>query len=143
MAAGLVMTDRLTLTRAFEGAGLKSGDAERIATEIYEAIHDNVATKADIATLRTELRADIAALRTELKAGIAALAADMAALRAELKGDIATLRTELKGDIAALRTEFKAEIAALELRLTVRPGVIVAAVGGALFAALRYWTPHP
>jgi hypothetical protein len=27
------MSDRLTLTRAFEGAGLKSDDAERIATE--------------------------------------------------------------------------------------------------------------
>ena len=40
------MTDRLTLTRAFEGAGLNSGDAERIATEIYDAIHDNVSTKA-------------------------------------------------------------------------------------------------
>jgi hypothetical protein len=103
------VTDRLTLTRAFEGAGLKSGDAERIATEIYDAIHDNVATKADIAALAA---------------------------------DIAALRTELKGDIAALRTEFKADIATLELRLTVRLGVIVAAVGGALFAALRYWMPH-
>jgi hypothetical protein len=54
------MTDRLGLTRAFEGAGLKSDDAERIATEIYDAIHDNVATKVDldhaVATLRAELR---------------------------------------------------------------------------------------
>jgi hypothetical protein len=37
------MADRLTLTRAFEGAGIKSEAAERIATEIYGAIHDNVA----------------------------------------------------------------------------------------------------
>jgi hypothetical protein len=29
--AVLGMTDRLTLTRAFEGAGLKSGAAERMA----------------------------------------------------------------------------------------------------------------
>jgi hypothetical protein len=52
------MTDRLTLTRAFEGAGLKSDDAERIATEIYDAIHDNVATKTDLRELeqRLELR---------------------------------------------------------------------------------------
>jgi hypothetical protein len=50
------MTDRLTLTRAFEGAGFKSGDAERIATEIYDAIHDNVATKADVAAVRADLR---------------------------------------------------------------------------------------
>lgn len=29
------MSDRLTLTRAFETAGIKSGDTERIATEIF------------------------------------------------------------------------------------------------------------
>ncbi len=57
------MTDRLTLTRAFEGAGLKSGDAERIATEIYDAIHDNVATKADIA----DAPADIAEMRADMR----------------------------------------------------------------------------
>jgi hypothetical protein len=52
------MTDRLTLTRAFECAGLKSDDAERIASEIYDAIHDNVATKTDLRELeqRLELR---------------------------------------------------------------------------------------
>jgi|GEM_PF-805511 len=53
-----------------------------------------LATKADIANVRTE----IADLRTELKG-------DIADLRTELKGDIADLRTELKGDIAGLRTE--------------------------------------
>ena len=52
------MADRLTLTRAFEGAGIKSDDAERIATQIYDAIHDNVATKTDLRDLeqRLELR---------------------------------------------------------------------------------------
>jgi hypothetical protein len=49
------MADRLSLTRAFEGAGLKSDDAERIATEIYDAIHDNVATKADLRELEQRL----------------------------------------------------------------------------------------
>ena len=34
---------------------MQSADAERIATEIYDAIHDNVATKADIDNLRNEL----------------------------------------------------------------------------------------
>jgi len=57
------MTDRLTLTRAFEGAGMQSEAAERIATEIFDAIHDNVATKADIAAVR----ADLAAMKVELE----------------------------------------------------------------------------
>lgn len=50
------MTDRLTLTRAFEGAGVKSDAAERIATEIYDAIHDNVATKTDLRDLEQRLK---------------------------------------------------------------------------------------
>ncbi|MGC2523555.1 MAG: hypothetical protein WA417_13115 [Stellaceae bacterium] len=50
------MTDRLTLTRAFEGAGVKSDTAERIATEIYDAIHDNVATKTDLRDLEQRLK---------------------------------------------------------------------------------------
>ena len=37
------MTDRLSLTRAFERAGIQSEMAERIATEIFDAIHENVA----------------------------------------------------------------------------------------------------
>ena len=49
------MADRLTLTRPFEGAGLQSADTERIATEIYDAIHDNVATKADVDNIRNQL----------------------------------------------------------------------------------------
>jgi hypothetical protein len=50
------MTDRLTLTRAFEGDGMQSEAAERIATEIYDAIHDNVATKADLRELEQRLK---------------------------------------------------------------------------------------
>lgn len=49
------MTDRLTLTRALEGGGMESEAAERIATEIYDAIHNNVATKADLRELEQRL----------------------------------------------------------------------------------------
>ena len=38
------MTDRLTLTRAFESAGIQSQLAGRLTTEIYDAIHESVAT---------------------------------------------------------------------------------------------------
>jgi len=57
------MTDRLTLTRALESGGMDSPAAERIATAIYNAIHDNVATKADTAAIK----ADIAAVRGEMR----------------------------------------------------------------------------
>jgi hypothetical protein len=61
------MADRLTLTRAFESAGINTEAAERIATEVYDAIHDNVATKNDLEHVETALRADIAQVRSDLE----------------------------------------------------------------------------
>lgn len=70
------MADRLSLTRAFEGAGLDSVAAERIATEIYDAIHENVATKADIAAVR----ADLAAVKADLERQIDRMVVRLGAL---------------------------------------------------------------
>jgi 2-phosphoglycerate kinase len=53
------MTDRLTLTGAFQDAGIAAAAAERLATEICDATHDNVATKADLARVETALRTDL------------------------------------------------------------------------------------
>jgi len=50
------MTDRLTLTRALESSGMQSQAAERIAIEIYDAIHYNVTTKADLRDLEQRLK---------------------------------------------------------------------------------------
>lgn len=60
------MTDRLSLTNALEAAGIERKAAERVASEIFDAINENVATKTDLAELRAAFRADIADLRTEL-----------------------------------------------------------------------------
>ena len=62
--------DRLTLTPAFESAGIKSDAAEQIATEIYDAIHDNVATKTDVDHSVTTLRAEIRGVETTLRAEV-------------------------------------------------------------------------
>ncbi|MFZ3234274.1 MAG: hypothetical protein WA417_11120 [Stellaceae bacterium] len=110
------MADRLTLTRAFESAGLASGVAERVATEIYDAIHENVATKADINTLRAEMKADINALRAEMNA----------------------LRVEMKADINALRAEMRE----VEQRIVIRLSAGAVVLAGLLFTALHYWPPH-
>ena len=60
------MTDRLSLTNALADANIDRQKAERIATEIYDAIHDNVATKADLERVEAALKADIAAVRADL-----------------------------------------------------------------------------
>jgi hypothetical protein len=42
------MTDRLSLANALADAKIERPAAERIATEIFDAIHDSVATKQDV-----------------------------------------------------------------------------------------------
>lgn len=58
-----------------------------IKSELKQEMRDELATKADLADLRTALKGDVADLR------------------AELKGDVADLRVELKGDIARLKLQ--------------------------------------
>ena len=45
------MTDRLDPANAFEAAGIERKAAEHVAAEIFDAIRENVATKADLAEL--------------------------------------------------------------------------------------------
>jgi|1185.fasta_scaffold488940_2 hypothetical protein len=60
------MTDRLSLANALADAKMDRPAAERVATEIFSAIHDNVATQGDLNAARTELKADIAAVKADL-----------------------------------------------------------------------------
>lgn len=125
------MTDRMTLAHALEEGGMARGAAEHIATEIYDAIHDNVATKSDIESLRAATQSDIAAVRSDIEA-----------LRVSTKGEIESLRVATKSDIAGVRADMRTLLTSLELRLTLRFGGIAVAAGGILFAALHYWPPH-
>ena len=76
------MADRHTLIRALEKSGMRPEVAEEVGTEIYDAIHDNVATKQDLERVGAALRADLQ--RSE------------ADLRADLQRIEATLRTDLR-----------------------------------------------
>ncbi len=61
------MTDRLTLAHALENGGISRDAAEHIATEIFDAIHDNVATKTDLREMETRLQENIDAVRADLR----------------------------------------------------------------------------
>jgi hypothetical protein len=76
--------DRLDLAIAFEQAGIVRDKAEKVAQVVMDAIHDNVATKADIDELRHETRADIEALRQETKIEFAQVRREMSELKHEL-----------------------------------------------------------
>lgn len=85
------MTDRLDLTNAFEAAGIERKAAEHLAAEIFDAIRENVATKADLAELRAELKSDIATVRTEIAAGKAEILKWMFAQTVMTIGGLAAL----------------------------------------------------
>ncbi len=106
--------DKLAYVDRLQAAGMGEREARALAEGLDQALREEVATRTDVAAVRSDLAevksglaADIAAVRTELKG-------DIAAVRTELKGDIAAVRIELKGDIAAVKTELKADIAAVK-----------------------------
>lgn len=87
-----------------------------MADATRELVVTDIASKADIAALKTELKADIAAVKT-----------DIAAVRAEVAA--------VKVDVAAVEQRLMAAMETLGLRLTVRLGGLIA-VGIAILAAI-------
>jgi hypothetical protein len=117
------MTDRLTLTRAFERGGIARDAAEAIATEVFDAIHENVATKQDLARTEAALRADLE--RTE----------------AALRADLARVDAALRADLQQLEQRMQLRLAELEHRLTLRFASVMVVLTGIVLAAIRY-LPH-
>jgi hypothetical protein len=106
-AMATIPFDRLRYTDMLRNAGIDEKSARAHADALDDAMRQGVATKSDIADLRSELKSDIADVRTEIRS-----------VRYELKSDIAELRHELKADIAGLRTEFKTDMSGLETAVT-------------------------
>ena len=80
--------DKLAYVDRLQAAGVGERAARALADGLDQALREEVATRTDLAAVKTELAADIAAVRTEL-------GADIAAVRTELKGDIAAVRMDL------------------------------------------------
>ena len=73
--------------KALKEAGFGDIQAEAVVATVGDAISGDVATKGDIAVLKT----DIAEFKADIKAAIAALKADIA----EFKADIAEFKAEI------------------------------------------------
>ena len=132
------MSDRLALANAIEDAGIERAKAERVASVIFDAIHDNVATKADV-------QASEAAVRHDLQASTAATRADIAATRTELKSDIAVIRSAMANETARLSTRIERLDAAVKAQpnaIMLRLGTLMVVLTGIILAALRYLPPH-
>jgi autotransporter translocation and assembly factor TamB len=105
------MTDRLTLAHALENGGIARGAAEQIATQIFDAIHDNVATKTDLREMASGLQADLREMESRLQVDLreteARLQVDVREAEARLQTNIGSLRSEVNGEIGNLRIEIE------------------------------------
>ena len=133
--------DKLAYVDRLQAAGMGEREARALADGLDQALREEVATKTDLAAVKTDLAADIAAVRTDL-------AADIAAVRTDLSADIAAVRTDLTAAIAAVRTDLTADIAAVRTDLAAvkhdmlrwMVGMAFAQVG--LTVALIRFLPH-
>ena len=83
-----LLFDTLRLSRILRDKGhFTPEQAEALAEALSEATQSDLATKGDLAAVRTEIaevRTEIAELRTQLKTEIAELRTEMAEIRADL-----------------------------------------------------------
>ena len=120
-------------TRLQNEAGFNEKQARVLVATLAEGIGENLATKEDVAILRSE----VTALRSEM-----ATKEDLAILRSEMatKEDVAILRSEvtaLSSEVATLRSEMpvlRGEMRELEQRMTIRLGAMIAAAVGIIVA---------
>jgi hypothetical protein len=106
------MTDRLSLTNALADANIDRQKTERIATEIFDAIHENVATKADVAMVQADLQ----------RVGVA-------------------VKADLQASEQRMLPRFTETDARID-RVVIRLGSLMVVLTGLLFAALHYWPSH-
>lgn len=143
------MTDRLSLTNALADANIDRKAAERIATEILDAIHDSVATKQDLQHLEAALKADVATVNADLQHAEGALRADLQRVEADLRADLQRVEAGLRADLQRVEAALRADLQRLDSKvqlvshqLLTRLGGLMVALAGLLFAALHYWPPH-
>ena len=133
-------------TRLQNEAGFNEKQARVLVATFAEGIGENLATKDDVAMLRSET----AGLRNEMatKEDLAVLRSETAGLRNEMatKEDLAVLRSKMatKDDVAVLRSEIaglrneipvlRGEMRELEQRMTIRLGAMIAAAVGIIVA---------
>ena len=92
--------DKLAYVDRLKAAGIGEREARALAEGLDQALREEVATKTDLAAVKTELSVDIAAVKTELSAKIAAV-------KTELSVEIATVDTRLTTVEHKLRVEIQ------------------------------------
>jgi hypothetical protein len=98
--------DTLEIAKRLRGAGFDDIKAEAITgalRDVHDADLSRLATKEDLATLRSELRSDMAALRSKLSTEIKMVRSEMEILRRDLTIRLGGMIFVLGGFLAAIK----------------------------------------
>jgi len=112
------MIDVLKYTRKLEEAGFEREQAELFVRGQVSMISDNVATKADLDMMATELRSEMKELGTELRS-------EMKELGTELRSEMKELGTELRSEMKEKFTKMSEQFAKMETSLVVKIFVLM------------------
>ena len=118
-----ILFNQFAYTDRLARGGFTPEQARASAEALEAAFSDVVATKSDVAELRSELKADIAEVKV-----------DIVALRAEVKADIA----ELRGEIALVETRLELKIAQAKNDTLKWIFTFNLALVGAIFAIVKF-----
>jgi hypothetical protein len=136
--------DTLQYANKLKAAGVPESQAEvqaqamaEIATAASrdESLAKWVASKEDLANVRTELKEDIASVKLELKEDIAALDMKIASVRSDLKEDIASVREGM----VRMEARLENKMSKLEVRLITWFVVTSLTTMGIMLAFLKFF----
>ena len=83
--------------------GFTEAQAEALAYEQIHLLEANLATKSDLAAVKSDLEAKIAEVKSDLEVKIAEVKSDLAVVKSELEVKIETVRSDLEVKIAEVK----------------------------------------
>lgn len=108
------MFNALKYIKNLEAVGFRREQAEAQVQLVLEAIEDEVATRSDMA----ELRSDFSALRGDLRKDMAELRADMSQFKGEIRAEISEFKGEIRAEISELKTDIVFKLGATTVACT-------------------------
>ena len=93
--------DKLAYIDALKANGVAEDQARAHAVALDTALHEVVATKADMATVRADMATEFAAVRADMATGFAEVRGEIAASRSDMQ----TTFAEVRGEIATSKSE--------------------------------------
>jgi len=119
-----ILFDTLLVARTLRAKGFTPDQADGIAEAFGTATHAELATKADLATLRAELKTDIA----ELKGEIAGLRGEIGRFEGKI-GGVEGQIGGLRGEIGAIKADIlKWVVGAIGFQTVATLGTVIALV---------------